>query len=178
MLQSDANCSPRSDSLLNREKTGNFAILGPDRDECTPKGSGSTRPFSANSLRNGTGNFKKRTGNSFGRSENFQGRAGNLSARTPCNRRRDSFPRFRQSCGDRKDRSVVQVHNDGRCNPRDLDMRGDDLSGWPRAYDTASLSNCHKHLNRLRAGPFSPWLCRGRRVGTRLSATASRVRQA
>src|ERR1700730_12902353 len=37
MMQSDTNCSLRSDSLLNRVKTGNFAILGPDRDERTPK---------------------------------------------------------------------------------------------------------------------------------------------
>src|SRR5712692_10770112 len=94
MMQSHTNCSLRSDSLLNRVRTVNFAILGPDRDERTPKSAGSTRAFSANSLRNETGNFKGRTGNSFGRSGNFQGRAGNLSARTPCNRRRDSSRNF------------------------------------------------------------------------------------
>ena len=103
-MQSDTNCSLRSDSLLNRVKTGNFTILGRDRDERTPKSAGSTRAFLANSLRNRTGNFKRRTGNSFGRSGNFQGRAGNLSARTPCNRWRDSSsPKLRQSCGHRKE---------------------------------------------------------------------------
>src|ERR1700680_999270 len=72
-----------SNSLIIREKTGNLAVLGSDRDERTPKSAGSARAFSANSLRNGTGNFKGRTGNSLRRSGNFQGRAGKPSARTP-----------------------------------------------------------------------------------------------
>jgi hypothetical protein len=118
MMQSDANCSPQSDSQLNRGKTGNFAILGPDRDERTPKSAGSTRTFSANSLRNGTGNFKRRTGNSFGRSGNFQGRAGNLSARTLHSPAR-FLPETSSILRSPKRQIVVQVHSDGRCTPRD-----------------------------------------------------------
>src|ERR1700730_9179727 len=80
-------------SLLNRGKTGNLAVLGPDWDERTPKSTGSTRAFSANSLRNGTGNFKSRTENSLGRSGNFQGRAGEpVRSQHLCNRLTQFLP--------------------------------------------------------------------------------------
>lgn len=76
MAQSAANHSLHPNSLLCRENTGNLAVLGPHRDGCAPKSARSTRAFAANSLRNGTGNFKGRTGNSFCGSGNFQGGGG------------------------------------------------------------------------------------------------------
>jgi len=78
-MQSDANHSPRSSSLLNRELTGNFCVFGPKTSLARSKRAGSTKAFSADSLLSGTGNFIHRTGNSFSRSGNFQGGAGNLS---------------------------------------------------------------------------------------------------
>src|SRR5229473_5892443 len=81
---------------------------------------GSTRAFSANSLRNETGNFKGRTGKLFRPIRELSG-----SSREPVRSHTLQsparfLPKLRQSCGHRKDRSsVVQVHSDGRCTPRD-----------------------------------------------------------
>src|SRR5258708_25421711 len=64
MVQSAANCSPRSDSLIIRENTGNFVH---SRRFCRFAYSESPRlhwPSSANSLLNRTGNFDRVSGKS------------------------------------------------------------------------------------------------------------------
>ena len=154
--------------------------MGPDRDERTPKSAGSTRTFSANSLRNGTGNFKRRTGNSFGRSGNFQGRAGNLSARTPCNRLARFLPETSSILRSPK-RQISSSSPQRRAmySTRLWMCAAMIYPAGPGAYDTGEFVELPQaHLNRLGAGPFSPWLCRGRRAGTRLSGTAPTGRQA
>src|SRR5258708_6151986 len=75
MMQSAANHSPRSSSLLNRELTGNFGVFGPKMSPGEVEKSRFYKGFSANSLLNGTGNFKPRTGNFFGGTGNFRGGA-------------------------------------------------------------------------------------------------------
>ena len=79
MMQSAANHSPRSSSLLNRELTGNFGVFGSKMLLARVEKGRLYKGFSANSLLNGTGNNNPRTGNFFGGTGNFQGGAGNLS---------------------------------------------------------------------------------------------------
>src|SRR5713101_5163012 len=86
MMQSAANHSPRSSSLLNRELTGNFGVFGPKMSPGEVEKSRFYKGFSANSLLNGTGNFKPRTGNFFGGTGNFRGGAGTLSKPHFCSR--------------------------------------------------------------------------------------------
>jgi len=86
MMQSAANHSPRSSSLLNRELTGNFGVFGPKMSPGEVEKSRFYKGFSANSLLNGTGNFKPRTGNFFGGTGNLKGGAGTLSKPHFCSR--------------------------------------------------------------------------------------------
>src|ERR1700730_4536638 len=115
MMQSDTNCSLRSDSLLNRVKTGNFAILGPDRDERTPKSAALQGLFQQIPYATEQGISKGEQGILSADQGTFRVEQGT------CPLAHLSSPKLRQSCGHRKDRSVVQVHSDGRCTPRDCE---------------------------------------------------------
>jgi|SRR5580700_1420338 hypothetical protein len=71
--QSTANRSPRADSLLIGNLTGNFSNLGlflPSKFKCLHQ----------NSQANGTGNFFDGTGNYFCRTGNFRARIGNWTS--------------------------------------------------------------------------------------------------
>jgi len=78
MTQSAANCSPQSNSLLNRENTGNFRDLGRPEADLQPKKPCLLYGFHRNSLLNRTGNYFEGTGNFFNGSGNFQDVSGKL----------------------------------------------------------------------------------------------------
>ena len=78
MTQSDANCSPQSNSLLNRENTGNLRDLGRPEAGLQPKKPCLLYGFHRNSLLNRTGNYFEGTGNFFNGSGNFQDVSGKL----------------------------------------------------------------------------------------------------
>jgi hypothetical protein len=71
MAQSDANCSLGSNSLLNKENTGNFRDLGRLRADFGPNKTCLLSVFCWNSLLNRAGNFETRTGNYFSGTGNF-----------------------------------------------------------------------------------------------------------
>jgi hypothetical protein len=79
-MQSRANCSPPLDSLISREKTGNYRFLGRFRGLRRPNSRGLTRAFLPNSLLNRTGNFNHRTGNYFGSIGELSGSSRELMA--------------------------------------------------------------------------------------------------
>ena len=76
MRQSDANQSPRSNSLIIMENTGNFRDFGRPETGLRPKKPCLLSGFCPNSLLNRTGNYFGGTGNFFDVTGNFQGRAG------------------------------------------------------------------------------------------------------
>src|ERR1019366_3820894 len=78
MTQSDANCSPQSNSLLNRENTGNLRDLWRPEAGLQPKKPCLLYGFHRNSLLNRTGNYFEGTGNFFNESGNFQDVSGKL----------------------------------------------------------------------------------------------------
>jgi hypothetical protein len=65
MMQSDANCSLASNSLIIRESTGNFRDFDPLEAELQPKKPRLLSGFCRNSLLNRTGNYFGGTGNFF-----------------------------------------------------------------------------------------------------------------
>ena len=64
MTQSDANCSPASNSLIIRENTGNFRDFGYSDADFRQKKTCVFYSFSGNSLLNRTGNY-------FGKNREF-----------------------------------------------------------------------------------------------------------
>jgi hypothetical protein len=114
MMQSDTNCSPRSDSLLKRGKNREFLDFGPDRMSFTPKSAGSTRAFQQIPYATEQGISKGEQGTLSADQGSFRVEQGTCPLAHLANRRRDCFPKLRQSCGDLKDRSVVQVHKSMR----------------------------------------------------------------
>jgi hypothetical protein len=86
MAQSCANPSLRPNSLINRERTGNFFDFNMDRTGIATKRPSGVWGFLANSLLNGTGNYFWVTGNYFCGSGNLQGRSGKWS-KSPHTRR-------------------------------------------------------------------------------------------
>jgi len=93
MVQSDANCSLQSNSLIIREKTGNFRDFGCLGVDLQLKKPHLLSGFCRNSLLNRTGNYFRVTGNLIGVSGNFLRRTEKLLIRSvePAGRQCQSY---------------------------------------------------------------------------------------